>query len=141
MSVINGNDLLVYVESGGTYVPIACSTSCSLTINQDTIDASCKNSGQWDSSVPGKKNWEVSVDALYTLPLDGTKGQFVDLMEYFLSKENSLTIQFGEPNTTGNYYWQGTAMISSLSLNGDKDSSASWTANFKGVGALTQQTA
>jgi predicted secreted protein len=138
--VINGNDLLVYVHSGSTDVPIACSTSCSLTINQDTIDASCKNSGSWNNFVPGTKSWEVSVDALYTLPLDGNKAQFVDLMAYFLTEENELTIQFGEPGTTGHYYWSGSCMISSLNLNGDKDSSASWTASFKGKGALTQHT-
>jgi predicted secreted protein len=62
--VINGNDLKVSLGEGTTHA-LLCSTSCSLTINQDTIDSSCKNSGAWGEFIAGGKSWEVSADGVY----------------------------------------------------------------------------
>ena len=62
MAIFNGSNLVV--KTGGTPVAIACATSCTLTVNQEAVEASCKDSGKWVQSISGKASWEISTDNL-----------------------------------------------------------------------------
>ena len=127
MTVINGNDLLVTV--GAT--AIACSTSCSLSINQENIPATCKDSGYWASSIEGRASWSVSCSGLYQLD---NSVDFTDLANYITNSAvtNSVTLVFG----TDDDYWTGTAQIVSVTLEGPENAPSTFSVEFTGVGAL-----
>ena len=66
MAVFNGTDLVLktIAEAGGTEFILAHSTSCTLSINVDTIDVSSKESGGKLDVLGGLKSFELSADGL-----------------------------------------------------------------------------
>ncbi len=48
MAIFNGSELIVTLAAdGGSQLKLLHSTSCTLSINADTIDTSTKDSGGW----------------------------------------------------------------------------------------------
>lgn len=56
MSVISGKDVILQVNKGGAFYPIACNASCSLSLQRDMIETTFRDSGDIRSFVPGKGN-------------------------------------------------------------------------------------
>ena len=135
MAQVKGNDLIVYMNSGGTETAIACSTTCTLNIAQELVDSTCKDSGGWANNIEGLKSWSVDVDGLYVLP---NVWGFIDISDLIVSSDdNTVTITFGNTGPL-KHYWQGTARLASTSLSGDSDQGATYSASFTGYGALTR---
>ena len=122
-------------------VTVACSTSCVMTVNQDFSDATCKDADSWVSKIEGTKSWEMSVDALYMdYDASGTAG-FVDLSQMIVEGPNSCSVAFEEINnpyaTTNGNIWTGTAVLTTASLTGDDNATATYSASLMGSGKLT----
>jgi predicted secreted protein len=126
----DGKDLLVYV--GG--VAITHSESCTLNINQAMISATTKDSGNWEDVLPGNRDW--SVDCSGMVALDATYGA-VNLTT-LITGATSVVLNFRlKSSASTDKYWTGSAYLTSLSLEAARGSTASFTASFKGDGALT----
>ena len=134
MSVINGKDLIVKIGDD----KIVCSTSATLNVNQATIEASCKDSGGWINAVAGSKDWTISADGLYDLHPGTNETSFDDLFDDLVAG-TAVEIIFGGADT-GDAIYTGAAYIVSTSLTGANDEIASFSAEFKGNGALTKST-
>jgi len=140
MAVVNGTNLVVKFGTLDSEIAVACSTTCTLTLNQAFTEATCKDS-TWLSQVEGKKSWEVTVDALYQED-DGTgTGGFIDLSSLLITGPNTTSLVFEEENnpnlTLTNNLWKGTARLTTCALTGDDASSATYSATFTGDGPLT----
>jgi len=139
MSTFSGSNLVVKI---GTH-NIVCATSCTLTINQETITASCKDSGKWTDGIAGKGSWSISTDNLYDP--DITKESFDKLAQNIIDDadggtENKMLLVFEiegavAPNIT---VYGGTGMLTDIALTGNDNELATYTANFTGLGKLTQ---
>lgn len=138
MATINGTDLVLKFGTAASEVVVACSTSCTITINQATVDATCKDAESWANSIAGQKTWEMTVDALYQDNDAVGTGGFVDLSELIVTGPNTANVIFGNKDapTTGNS-WSGTAIMTTCSLNADGDAAATYSATFTGTGPLT----
>ena len=62
---------MIFVEEGALYgnashalIALALATTCSLNFNVDSFDATSKDSGSWQASLPGMKSWSMSTDNL-----------------------------------------------------------------------------
>ena len=140
INVINGTDIVVKIKRSGDTDPVAiyCSTSGTLNINVNTVAASCKDSGSWESNVDGTKSWTVDVDGLYQVD---TEIGFVDLADLVVGAgPNDVEIVFGQDTVTGDIYWTGSAVLTSASLTAPDGEIATWSASFVGDGALTKTT-
>lgn len=126
--------------------PIAFSSSCSLDISVEEIDISNKMCGSWAASLPGKKSFTLSCEALLTRL---TGAMSYDTLLEKISSDEVLEFFFGEAtvtnrtNTGGEFAkdptkknYTGKCMITSLSLKSDNGQIASCSASFKGVGSL-----
>ena len=132
---VSGNDLVVKFGDSGLEELIACSTSCTLDLAQATIEATCKDAGQWASAIVGEKSWSVTTDALYQAnDADGTGG-FVDLSTLIIDGPNKTSVVFGGVNS-GENIWTGEAIMTACSLTGAANDKATYTATFTGVGPL-----
>ena len=137
--ILNGTDLKVY--DAGTL--IAYSTNATININHTTRSISNKESGAWEESMEGFRNWDVSVDAMYAwLDADGNPISGSTLSELFtayIHTRASFTITFGVTTTaTADTKYTGTAWMTSASLTAPTEDSATYSASFQGSGALTQ---
>jgi hypothetical protein len=53
MALVNGTDLRIFV---GTK-KIAFETSCDIELSTTMIETSSKDSGAWETAIPGRKSW------------------------------------------------------------------------------------
>ncbi len=135
-----GEELMIFIDDE----PIAYTTSHHRTTNVDTKDVSSKMSGDYDSSMPGKISWVISIEAL-TSTTTGHKSKDA-LMKVLLQRK---PIRIKECNVTrgvdangdktfaiGKVNYQGDAIITKLdekSTNGEYDTFSS---ELKGTGPL-----
>jgi len=127
----NGKLIGVYVD--GTL--IACATSGTLSVEADTIDATCKDSDAWGDTLLGQRSWSMAVEAL--VKFDGAEG-VEESIDYILN-DTTVTLKFST-EVTGDVYWQGDAKASSVEVNAGNNEVASWSVTFEGKGAIVKRT-
>ena len=132
---INGNLVLFKIGEDGSETVLACSTSSSLTLNQEAIAASCKDSGQWVSSIPGNKSGEISTDGLYDSP---ATNDFDKLANLIITGPNEVNFVFGT-ETIGDTVYKGKVMVSSTTLTGDDNALATYSGTLPTVGPVTTE--
>lgn len=149
--LVQGDKLLLYIVTGttsGNYDVLAYATSCSVQIDQETIDTSSKFSCRWNANMGGRASYSVSADALYT----NASGvvSFDTLMALMLEGEN-VGWAIGEevaytgscesnPHTldTSKPYYTGEALISSVSLEAGNNEIASCSISMTGSNEITR---
>tara|TARA_R110002074_G_scaffold320840_1_gene491280 strand:- start:595 stop:1044 length:450 start_codon:yes stop_codon:yes gene_type:complete len=137
---INGTELGVYI--GGTLV--AYSTNATININHGTRSTSNKESAGWEESAEAYRSWDVSCDALYAwLQPDGTaisNKTLSDMFTAYVYTRASFTLTWGNTESAGDGWtkYVGTAWMTSASINGPNEDTATFTVNFQGSGDLTQ---
>ena len=139
---INGTELRVYLA--GTLV--AYSTSASLNINHSTRSTTSKDSGGWDDSMEGMRNWDVSCDALYAwlTPAGGAIGNntLSDIFTAYIATRASFELTFGVTTSdTADTKYVGTAWMTSASLSAPNEDTSTYSASFQGSGVLVQTVA
>lgn len=128
MAVVKGNDLEVYI--GGSLV--GKSTSATLNVNSNLLDASTKESAGWLEQLAGQKSWDCSSEALVDFSL--TYG-VSELYTAFVAG-TEVTLVFGE-GTGAVAKFEGSAIVSSISINAANEELATVSVTFSGTGALT----
>ena len=149
MANIMGEQIQLLV-SGST---LACATSCSVNISSDDIDVSCKDSAGFNSTIPGRITWTAQSDNLFVI------GDYQKLVDAMLNK-TVLTLAFSTVGnwadktapdsdghvvpaggwTSANDGYTGQVTVSSIDLNADNGSVATYSVTFNGHGALAKQT-
>lgn len=131
VGTFNGKLIGVYVD--GTL--IGCATSGTLRVEADQIDATCKDSDSWGAALTGRRSWGMDCDAL--IKFDATEG-LEEAIDYILN-ETTVVLKFST-EVTGDTYWTGSAIATSVEANGPNNEVASWSVSFEGQGALTKGT-
>jgi len=130
-NVINGTDLYVFI--GG--VPIAHSTSHTLTINRTNRGISTKDSGAYVTRGKGRLNVSATCSALMVY------GSFETIIEAQITG-SPVTVAFAK-KTLGNAvdisetYASGSFYISSVEMNAPDGDNATYTVNFTCAGTFT----
>jgi len=114
--------------------PIAHSTSASVSFNMDLRDTTTKDSGGYQNNLGGLKSFELSTDALFDLTAD------LDFQEFFndLKDRTLVTVRFAE-RTSGRYY-QGSAFVTSLSMDAGVEENVTYSVTFTGTSTATTGT-
>lgn len=143
--LVNGDNLLLYLTSGHTV--IAYATSCSLQVDSETIDTSSKFSCKWASNMGGKASYTISADALYCQDVDGAIS-FDTLLEYMVKGEQVEWYMGEEQEHTGTCetnphaldttktYYNGKAVVTSVSLEAGANEIASCSISMTGAGEI-----
>lgn len=145
MSNLMGERIQVFL-SGQT---LACATSCSVNLSADEIDTSCKDTAGFASTIPGRITWTVNSDNLFVI------GDYTKLVDAMINKD-ILDITFAtvanwdaqtEPDADGHVVptggwtssddlYHGKVTISSIDLQADNGSVATYSVTFNGHGGL-----
>ena len=104
-----------------------------LTEGAGSIANNTMGSGEWDTSVTGRKNWSAEV-SLWLDPADA--GQIL-----IINGEELALLLHPEGETTGLTEYSGTGRIEEITRNGDGegDSLFEYSCKLMGVGALVHQ--
>lgn len=143
--LVNGDNLLLYLTSDKTV--IAYATSCSIQVDSETIDTSSKFSCKWASNMGGKASYTISADALYCQDTEGAIS-FDKLLEYMVKGEQVEWYMGEEEEHTGTCetnphtldttktYYNGKAVVTSVSLNAGANEIASCSISLSGAGEI-----
>lgn len=134
MALVKGTDLRIYI---GTK-KIANEQNCSIELSTAMIDTSSKDSGDWATSIPGRKSWSLSA----TLQVDYTDGgasyTYDELLTAWLD-QTALTVTF-KTSTVGDTTLTGSAYVESKPVKSDDQAIATVDITLRGTGALTKNT-
>lgn len=135
-----GEELMIFVGDN----PIAYTTSHTLDTSVDTKDVSSKMSGDFDSSMPGKISWSVSIEALTSIT---TGHQSKDALMKALVKREPIRVAACEVTrgvdttgaktfTKGKVNYQGDAIITKLNEKSSHGEYETFSCELKGTGPL-----
>jgi hypothetical protein len=129
--IINGTDFLVYIEG----VAIAHSPSCTLNLTSATRDTSSKTSAGVTNREYGKRDWSVNGDGLYQFT---TSHGFSSLFSLYKNR-TKVTVRIST-ETADNKYYEGEALLTSLSATFPKEENSTFTFTFEADGDITEYT-
>ena len=143
MAVIKGKELMVFKKTDTTYKSIAHATNHTLNLSSEEVDVSDKDSGDYGSTIPGMKSWDIQAEHVYDdTEADGLidawqSGEELDLV-WGMKNEDAASVPVGgwTPKTGG---YEGEAIITSLTINAPSGDKASYTVTFKGKGEFKKR--
>ena len=129
--IMSGTLLRVYVGAN----PIAYATEGSFSLSRELIEQLHKDnaSGDWPSRRASTKNATISCSALYAD--DATSSNFNELFTAF-NAGTALTVMISS-EVSGDDFWSGSFLISSLELNATDKEDANYSVTFESTGAVT----
>lgn len=141
MALVNGTDLRIFV--GGTNgvggKKIAYETSCDIELSTSIIETSSKDSGAWETSIPGRKSWGLSATIQLDYADTTTVYTFDELLTAFLN-QSVLSVSF-KTSASGDTVLYGEAYVESAPIKGGDMEIATIDVKLKGTGALSKITA
>lgn len=132
MAIINGSTFTLYWNSN----KIGNGLASNFSLNMATRDTTTKDSGGWEESAEALRSWSMSFKGYFDPGASGTA--FDDLFADYNTR-TSRTVKFTN-NTSGSKEYSGTAYITKLDNNADKETSMEFSIELKGTGALAEVT-
>ena len=141
MALVNGTDLRIFVggTSGVGGKKIAYETSCDIELTTSIIETSSKDSGQWETSIPGRKSWGLSATIQLDYADTTTVYTYDELLNAWLL-QTVLDVSF-KTSATGDTVLYGKAYVESAPLKGGDQEIATIDVKLKGTGELGKVTA
>ena len=145
--IINGTKFLVYLDNGSPH-QIGFSTSCSLSITQETRDTTTNATGQWITRTIGNKDWEVSCEGLFAFSTINASGNqnttglltqtiFQNYLDDTSGSYNPrFELNFSAMTGASEHYYKGYACLTSLTIDAPMEESATFSATFIAAGPL-----
>lgn len=140
---IFGEELQLFLDGKS----IAKAKTHTLTITSDTIDVSSKDDGFYGASIPGKINWEIAAENIYTEKAFDelyAKAQARQVFEVVFGRVANYNAEgLGEntnwtPDSAKHTTYTGKVTLTNMTLNANNGEVTSFSATLKGVGALKQ---
>jgi predicted secreted protein len=126
----------VSADNGATYQVIGEARDATLSISQNEIEATSFDSAGWNEYIPGLKEWNVDIEALY-IPTNIAQENLFDA----LVNGTTLKIKLLPKTGTGNTGYEGDAFVTSWEINPTPDDAVSVSVSFRGTGVLETYTA
>lgn len=138
---LKGRDvnLLLDLNGGSAYAPVAASTSCEFQVSVQTEETQAKDD-------PGNGEWAAPSSTYYEWT-GGNESYLVDISHLFalidkvINGDATVGVQFQTPGKyTNQCVWKGLAIITSLEITGAVDEKATIKISLEGASELTQGT-
>jgi len=141
MGVIKGQNLRI--KLGTKYVAFA--TSCTVHVSAQLEESSTKDSTNgWQQQEITGMNWDISVDALYSVDTDATGVNGSEALDLILAQQK-IAVEFtqaaGEKNRVpgqGAIVYTGDAWVNDVSVNAPNRQNTTYTLQATGDGELTK---
>jgi len=147
MAILNGTELKIYSGTSGQTNLVAFAQNCTVTINNTTREISNKQSNGYKEVLESLRDWSIDVDGAYAwtdaaspnAPL--TNGADDLIQTNILANRLQFDVIFGDNQATGDVSYKGKVYITSASMTGGTEDTATYSLTLEGTGALTQTVA
>lgn len=136
--IVNGRLLLFEVNTtGSTYVAVGCATECSMSIDRETRETTCAQSGDYRSFLSGLITATGSFSGL--MALDETNVGFEDFYDYLTAgTAKTVKLTTGE---SGDTEWSGSALFTNISIqSGQNGQNVTFSGNLQFTGTISKAT-
>ena len=139
MGKVRGEDVVLSINVGDVLTPIACGRSITFDIQNDLIETSITNNGNYRTYTPGALSWSGNIEGLVFIYKDNSTfnglGQLYDL----ITNGTSININYYEVDEDGTTFLNktGNAFIESINETSSFDNMVTFTANIRGTGQIT----
>tara|TARA_R100001377_G_C3188673_1_gene109609 strand:- start:246 stop:671 length:426 start_codon:yes stop_codon:yes gene_type:complete len=138
MAILNGTELKVY--SSGTTNLVAYAQNCTLNVNHSPREITNKQSSGNKEILEGLRDFSIDIDGAYAwTDASGVLTNGVDdvLETNILNLRQPVTFIFGDTSTNDVSYG-GSGFITSVSITGGTEDTATYSLSIEGTGVLTQ---
>ena len=139
MAILNGTEIKVY--STGTTNLVAFAQNCTLNINHSPREITNKESAGNKEILEGLRDFSVDIDGAYAWT-DGSGSSIAngadDLVLANILTRAKVDFIFGDTTATNDVSYAGSGFITSVSLTGGTEDTATYSLSIEGTGALTQ---
>ena len=140
MAILNGTELKIY--SSGTTNLVAFAQNCTLTVNNTTREITNKESAGYKEVLESLRDWSIDVDGAYAWTNAAgaalTNGADDLIQTNILANRLQFDVIFGDTQSTSDISYAGKVYITSASMTGGTEDSATFSLTLDGTGALTQ---
>jgi len=140
MAILNGTEIKVY--STGTTNLVAFAQNCTLNVNHSPREITNKESGGYKEILEGLRDFSIDIDGAYAWTNAGgtalTDGVDDVLETNVLNARQAVTFIFGDTQSTSDVSYSGSGYITSVSLTGGTEDTATYSMSIEGTGVLTQ---
>ena len=140
MAILNGTEIKVY--STGTTNLVAFAQNCTLNVNHSPREITNKESGGYKEILEGLRDFSIDIDGAYAWTnASGTALTYGidDVLETnVLNARQAVTFIFGDTASTSDISYSGSGFITSVSLTGGTEDTATYSMSIEGTGVLTQ---
>ena len=140
MAILNGTELKVY--STGTTNLVAYAQNCTLNVNHSPREITNKESGGFKEILEGLRDFSIDVDGAYAWTNAAgaalTNGIDDVLEANVLNARQAVTFIFGDTAATSDVSYSGSGYITSISMTGGTEDTATYSMSIEGTGVLTQ---
>ena len=143
MSVLKGNDLILFTDNGTVKTVLAQATSCDIEIANEPLEITSKSSGDFKEFINGRIEWSISTGGL--VDFTETNGMKVLNAAVFSGADIKIAVGVATKGTdtkpTGldatKSYYSGTCKVTSISVNtGNAGELSTYSAKLTGTGQL-----
>jgi predicted secreted protein len=142
MAILNGTELKIYSGTSGQTNLVAFAQNCTVTINNTTREITNKESNGYKEVLESTRDWSIDVDGAYAWTNAAgaalTDGADDLIQTNILANRLQFDVIFGDNDTTGDVSYTGKVYITSASMTGSYEDTATYTLTLEGTGALTQ---
>lgn len=137
MSLVKGDNVILYIYEDSEYKMYACARSCTLITTTEFIDVSVTGSGTWKSVRPTINSFTGTIEGLTSLEPDSMVS--LEDLRWKQYNQQLLTIKYERTDLDGNKYIdECEAYISSITDTASFDNVSTFTVELQGTGAITQ---
>lgn len=140
MAILNGTEIKVY--STGTTNLVAFAQNCTLNFNHSPREITNKESAGFKEILEGVRDFSVDIDGAYAwTDASGsalTNGADDLLQTHLLANRLKVDFIFGDTASTHDVSYAGSGFITSISLTGGTEDTATYSLSIEGTGSLTQ---
>jgi len=139
MAIINGTDIKVY--SSGTTNLVAFAQNCTLNVNHSPREITNKESGGFKEILEGLRDFSIDIDGAYAWTGSGgalTNGVDDVLETNVLNLRLPISFIFGNTVGATDNSYSGSGFITSISITGGTEDTATYSLSIEGTGVLTQ---
>jgi TP901-1 family phage major tail protein len=131
-----GKDTLLSINTGTNATPtwtvVGGQRNTPLTRKANTLDASHKTSGGWETKVPGLKSWSIAYSGLQIASDDGLKA-----LDYCYTNSKQVNVKIAYKDGS---YRTGWAYITEFDDDNAHDAISTVKVTLEGVGAISDLT-
>lgn len=142
MPILNGTEIKVY--SSGTTNLVAYAQNCTLNVNHSPREITNKESGGYKEILEGLRDFSIDIDGAYawtdaaSTPAALANGVDDVLEANVLNARQAVTFIFGDTAATLDVSYSGSGYITSVSMTGGTEDTATYSLSIEGTGVLTQ---